>query len=141
MTPTTWNPRHLGLPPRPAAVVAPAARATRRHTNECSAHVTKLLSALLNLESSAAFLSRSRELSPLLRADVAAIHKAGRHANARMLREFHAEDAAAVDTLNSFGNALDAIGLLLAGCAPEVAEDALNAAAEVVRAAYLPGTV
>ena len=131
--------RTLGLPLRPA-VVAPAPRARAPHGAATAAHVTKLLAALLNVEASAECLARDRDLSPLLRADCAALRKAGRAANARMLAEFHAEDAAVVDTLNQFGNLLDRLALLLAHCAPDVAEAALNAAAEVVQQAYLPET-
>lgn len=124
----------LGFPGNPAPVVAPAPRATRSVSPEESAHITKLLGALLNVEDSAAYLESRASLNGQLRADIGTLRKYGKLANARMMAEFSPEDAAVVDTLNRAGNMLSRLCILLCHCPPEVADEAANAAADVVQA-------
>lgn len=124
---------HLGLL-RPVPVPAPAPRATRPVSAEESAHITRLLGALLNVEASARYLESVANLTGQLRQDIRQVRKAGQAANARMLKEFSPDDSAALDTLNRAGNLLDRLTILLVHCPPDVAEAAANAAADTVQA-------
>ena len=129
------NLARLGFPqPMPPAprVLAPAPRATRQVSVAESAHVTRLLAALLNLEASARFLETTPNFSNLLRDDLRQVRRIGAGINARMLKEFTVEDANVITTLNGAGNMLDRLSILLCHCPPDVAEAAANAAGDVV---------
>ena len=124
--------------PQPVRVLAPAPRATRQVSVTESAHVTKLLGALLNLEDSARFLQTTPNFSGLLRDEISQIRRVGAIINARMLKEFAPEDAGVVTTINSCGNLLNRLSILLCHCPPEVADAAANAAADIVQTWHTP---
>ena len=131
------NLSRLGFPElRPPAprVVAPAARATRQVSVIESAHVTRLLAALLNVEDSGRFLEKTPNFSGLLRDEISQLRRIGAGINARMLLEFEPGDANVVDTLNQCAGLLNRLAILLCHCPPEVAEQAANAAADIVQA-------
>ena len=136
------NLKTLGLlrntTPQPARVVAPAPRATRAVSVEEMAHVTRLLGALLNVENSAKFLAAGPNFSGMLRADLHSIGKLAALVNGRMNAEFTASDTAVIDTLNSCGNLLDRLTILVCHCPPDVAEAAANAAADVIQQWHTP---
>ena len=125
------------LLPQPR-VIAPAARATKQVSVAESAHVTRLLGALLNLEDSARFLETTPNFSGLLRDDISQLRRIGARINARMLKEFAPGDAGVVTTLNQCGNLLNRLTILLCHCPPAVAEDAANAAGDVVERWHTP---
>ena len=126
------------MPPQPVRVVAPAPRATKQVSVAESAHVTKLLGALLNLEDSARFLETTPNFSGQLRQEISQLRRIGAGINARMLKEFAPEDAGVVTTLNSAGNLLNRLSILLCHCPPDVAEAAANAAGDVVERWHTP---
>lgn len=124
---------------RPApAVIAPAPRSTTSRSVEEIAHVTRLLAALLNLEDSARFLETTPNFSGQLRQEISQLRRVGAGINARMLKEFTVEDAGAITTLNQCGNLLNRLSILLCHVPPEVAEDAANAAGDVVENWHSP---
>ncbi len=125
---------HLHQRPKPDAprVPAPAARATTPVNAQTTAELTKLLAGLLNVESAAGFMSTTPNFSPQMRADIADVAKAAGRINRRMMHELHAEDMAVVNTLNSRGNLLDRVAILLMHCPEEVAQAAADALATVV---------
>ena len=126
------------LPPLPTRVLAPAPRATKQVSVAESAHVTRLLGALLNLEDSARFLEKTPNFSNLLRDDLRQLRRIGAGINARMMVEFEHGDAAVVDTMNACGNLLNRLSLLICHCPPDVADAAANAAADVVERWHTP---
>lgn len=124
--------------PRPTAVVAPAPRATRQVSGAESAHVTRLLGALLNIEASAQFLGATPDFSGLLRDEINQLCRIGKRINDRMLKEFTAEDAGVITTINQCGNLISRLTILLCYCPTAVAEDAANAAGDVVARWHTP---
>ena len=128
------RPQHIPQP----RVIAPAPRATRQVSIAESAHVTRLLGALLNIEDSARFLEKTPNFSGLLRQEISQLRRIGAGINARMMKEFAPGDAGVVDTLNACGNLLNRLSLLLCHCPPEVAEAAANAAGDTVERWHTP---
>ena len=124
------------LPTR--GVVAPAARQTQEPTPLARAHVAKMLAANLNIESSAAFLATTPHFSQQLRSDMAAVVKAAKLVNLRMMQEGHESLTAAIDALNQRGNLLNEMALTLVSVPPDVALAALKAAADVVERRMYP---
>ena len=123
------NLRNLGLMlPR---VIAAAPKSTIAPTVAQHSHVIKLLASSLNIEDSARQLQDTPHFSSMLRADLAAINKAAKALNLRMMREGHESITAAVDTLNSRANLLNQISLLLANAPTEIALAAMKAAADM----------
>ena len=138
------NLRTLGFPQAPArigrlnflapkpAVVAPAPRAKTPVTAAVTANLTQLLAALLNVEAAADYMAATPSFSPQMRADIADVSKAAGRINRRMMHELHGDDVAVVNTLNSRGNLLNRVAILLMHCPEDVAEAAANALADVV---------
>jgi len=130
------NIRNLGLL-RPA-VLAAAPRQTISPAPAMRAHATKMLAAALNLESSAAYLANTPHFSSQLRLDIAAVNKATKAMNLRMMKEGHESITAAIDTLNMRGNLLDEAALMLVSIPEEVANAAMKAAADTVERLMYP---
>ena len=118
--------------PQPHRLVAPAPRQTQPLTPERAARVNQLLGGLLNVEEAANYLAKTPNFSSLLAGDLHQIKKMAKAINERLLAEFTATDAAAVDSLNHCAKLVERLCLLVLHCPPQIAENAANAADEVV---------
>ena len=127
----------LGLPDhfrQKPAVVAPAPRQHEPPTPEAQTHVIKLLSALLNIEESAAFLENTPQFSSQLGDEVRAVRKKAKLVNERMMAEGHESLTTAIDTLNERANLFNQVCLMIANYPGPVVRQAVQAAADVVEA-------
>ena len=98
------------------------ARAGRR-----AATVIRLFAGLLNVEDAAAVLAADRSLPGRLAQSLRAIRNQATSLNESLLVRFETADSAAVDTVNAYGNGLNAIAALGCSVPPAVFEAAANA--------------
>lgn len=130
---TRPNLRTLGLPnyqPVRLGVVAP--RASDNISPARVGHVMLLIASMLNIEEAADRLKDTPRFSSLLQDDLNRMTKLGRLVNLRFMAEFSEADARHVDTMNKAGNLLKRLSQILFLVPEEVAEEAANAAADVV---------